>query len=68
MVEMLTVDRIRRKDSINQMSISNLSIIFGPTLLSAPPNEAALNLEHQAFQCKVSHQNLGGVRLIRVGY
>ena len=68
MVEMLIVGRIRRKDSVNQMSISNLSIIFGPTLLSAPPNEAALNLEHRAFQCKVSHQIFGGVGLIRVGY
>jgi hypothetical protein len=46
--------RIRRKDSINQMSVSNLSIVFGPTLLGAPPQEGGLNLEHMSFQCKVS--------------
>jgi hypothetical protein len=36
------------------MSISNLSIVFGPTLLGAPPEEGGLNLEHMSFQCKVS--------------
>ncbi|ORY33022.1 Rho GTPase activation protein [Naematelia encephala] len=46
------LDRVRRKDSINQMSVSNLSIVFGPTLLGAPPNEGGLNLEHMSFQCK----------------
>lgn len=45
--------RIRRKESINQMSVSNLSIVFGPTLLGAPPEEGGLNLEHMSFQCKV---------------
>lgn len=47
------VFRIRRKESINQMSVSNLSIVFGPTLLGAPPEEGGLNLEHMSFQCKV---------------
>ncbi|OWZ38970.1 GTPase activating protein [Cryptococcus neoformans Tu259-1] len=46
------LDRIRRKESINQMSVSNLSIVFGPTLLGAPPEEGGLNLEHMSFQCK----------------
>ncbi|KAK8844139.1 hypothetical protein IAR55_006933 [Kwoniella newhampshirensis] len=46
------LDRVRRKDSINQMSVSNLSIVFGPTLLGAPPEEGGLNLEHMSFQCK----------------
>ena len=36
------------------MSISNLSIVFGPTLLGAPPEEGGMNLEHMSFQCKVS--------------
>lgn len=47
-------DRIREKESINQMSVSNLSIVFGPTLLGAPPSMGGLNLEHMSFQCKVS--------------
>lgn len=48
------LDRIRRKEGVNQMSASNLSIVFGPTLLGAPPEEGGLNLEHMNFQCKVS--------------
>lgn len=36
------------------MSVSNLSIVFGPTLLGAPPEMGAMNLEHMSFQCKVS--------------
>ncbi|WWC91012.1 uncharacterized protein L201_005952 [Kwoniella dendrophila CBS 6074] len=46
------LDRVRRKESINQMSVSNLSIVFGPTLLGAPPEEGGLNLEHMSYQCK----------------
>ncbi|WRT69264.1 uncharacterized protein IL334_006248 [Kwoniella shivajii] len=46
------LDRVRRKESVNQMSVSNLSIVFGPTLLGAPPEEGGLNLEHMSFQCK----------------
>lgn len=48
--------RIRKKESINQMSVSNLSIVFGPTLLGAPPEEGGLNLEHMSFQCKVGRR------------
>lgn len=47
------MSRIRQKESVNQMSVSNLSIVFGPTLLGAPPHEGGLNLEHMSFQCKV---------------
>jgi hypothetical protein len=49
----MLICRVRKKDSINQMSVSNLSIVFGPTLLGAPPNEGGLNLEHMSYQCKV---------------
>lgn len=48
------LDKIRRKEGVNQMSASNLSIVFGPTLLGAPPEEGGLNLEHMNYQCKVS--------------
>jgi hypothetical protein len=50
---MADIPRIRRKESVNQMSISNLSIVFGPTLLGAPPEQGGLNLEHMSYQCKV---------------
>lgn len=41
-------------EKVNHMSVSNLSIVFGPTLLGAPPEMGSLNLEHMSFQCKVS--------------
>lgn len=40
------------------MTVSNLSIVFGPTLLGAPPEMGSLNLEHMSFQCKVSGSRL----------
>ena len=46
------------------MSVSNLSIVFGPTLLGAPPNEGGLNLEHMSYQCKVSLPFLRARRLL----
>ncbi|ORX39261.1 hypothetical protein BD324DRAFT_619059 [Kockovaella imperatae] len=46
------LDKIRKQGTVNQMSASNLSIVFGPTLLGAPPHEGGLNLEHMSFQCK----------------
>lgn len=45
------LDKIRRKEGINQMSASNLSIVFGPTLLG---EGGGLNLENMNLQCKVS--------------
>lgn len=51
---------IRKLESKNSMSISNLSIVFGPTLLGAPPEMGGLNLEHMSFQCKVSFHHIGG--------
>ncbi|WVO15490.1 hypothetical protein L204_103148 [Cryptococcus depauperatus] len=46
------LDKIRKRESVNHMSVSNLSIVFGPTLLGAPPVEGGLNLEHMSYQCK----------------
>lgn len=48
------LDKVRRHEGINQMSASNLSIVFGPTLLGAPPEEGGLKLEDMSYQCKVS--------------
>lgn len=47
------LDRVRRHEGINQMSASNLSIVFGPTLLGGPPEEGGLKLEDMSYQCKV---------------
>ncbi|KAI5454866.1 hypothetical protein NCC49_002145 [Naganishia albida] len=46
------LDKIRSMEKINHMSVSNLSIVFGPTLLGAPPEMGSMNLEHMSFQCK----------------
>lgn len=32
------LDKIRRNEAINSMGVSNLAVIFGPTLLSSPPS------------------------------
>jgi len=39
--------RISQHAEVNNMSISNLSIVFGPTLLSPPPNTALANQINQ---------------------
>ncbi|GMK55519.1 hypothetical protein CspeluHIS016_0205750 [Cutaneotrichosporon spelunceum] len=46
------LDKVRRHEGVNQMSASNLSIVFGPTLLGAPPEEGGLRLEDMSYQCK----------------
>ncbi|BEI85216.1 hypothetical protein CcaverHIS002_0506170 [Cutaneotrichosporon cavernicola] len=46
------LDKVRRHEGVNQMSASNLSIVFGPTLLGAPPEEGGLKLEDMSYQCK----------------
>ncbi|GAA5850966.1 hypothetical protein JCM3766R1_003960 [Sporobolomyces carnicolor] len=35
------LDKVAARDSINQMSVSNLAIVFGPNLLSPPPPHLA---------------------------
>ena len=60
---MAHLDRIRSYESINQMSAHNLAIVFGPTLLSPPPDVVAsdmsanasggpVHLQDMAHQCK----------------
>jgi hypothetical protein len=61
----MTHCRVREKEGINQMTVSNLSIVFGPTLLGPPPlqNGASMNgsgdlngggtLQDMNWQCKV---------------
>lgn len=54
------LSKVRALESINQMSASNLAIVFGPTLLTPPPvgtaggDEAAggAHLQDMQFQCK----------------
>ncbi|PWN97700.1 GTPase activating protein [Tilletiopsis washingtonensis] len=52
------LDKIRSEHESNQMSISNLAIVFGPTLLSPPPGTAGgegpggVHLQDMSFQCK----------------
>ncbi|KAN0062628.1 Rho GTPase-activating protein [Thecaphora frezii] len=38
---MAHLDRVKSEDHVNQMSSSNLAIVFGPTLLSPPPPGSA---------------------------
>lgn len=54
------LDKVRSEESVNQMSVSNLAIVFGPTLLSPPPGLAesgaagpgGVHLQDMSFQCK----------------
>lgn len=53
------LDKVRSEESSNQMSVSNLAIVFGPTLLSPPSNTGdsaagpgGVHLQDMSFQCK----------------
>lgn len=46
------LDKVRQHESTNSMSISNLAIVFGPTLLGPPPEEAGSVLQDMQWQCK----------------
>lgn len=46
------LDRVSKHKSTNSMSISNLAIVFGPTLIGPPPEDANLVLQDMQWQCK----------------
>lgn len=50
------LSRIRAEEKTNQMSASNLSIVFGPTLFRQPPEggggEGMTMADLMSFQCK----------------
>lgn len=57
---MAHLDRVKSVEHLNQMSASNLAIVFGPTLLSAAtngehasaPNGGGLQIHDMSFQCR----------------
>ncbi|KAK4700938.1 Rho GTPase-activating protein RGD1, partial [Phenoliferia sp. Uapishka_3] len=49
------LDKVKSRESVNQMSTSNLAIVFGPNLLGAPPNQnggQGTALADMSWQCK----------------
>lgn len=46
------LDRVRQHSDKNSMSISNLAIVFGPTLLRAPSDNASSSIHDMQFQYK----------------
>lgn len=48
------LDKVKQRHEINSMHTSNLAIVFGPTLLNPPPEEAAKGtaLADMQYQCK----------------
>ncbi|MBW0491161.1 hypothetical protein O181_030876 [Austropuccinia psidii MF-1] len=46
------LDKIRRNETVNSMGVSNLAVIFGPTLLSPPP----IGFYQQAYNTTPSQQ------------
>ncbi|KAM0749509.1 RhoGAP-domain-containing protein [Meredithblackwellia eburnea MCA 4105] len=48
------LDKVKQRESINQMSASNLAIVFGPNLLGAPPTNGGQGtaLADMSWQCK----------------
>lgn len=46
------LDRVRQHSDKNQMSVSNLAIVFGPTLLRAPAENASNSIQDMQYQYK----------------
>ena len=46
------LDKVQEREGVNSMSKSNLSIVFGPTLLGPPPEDASAVLQDMQWQCK----------------
>ena len=48
------LDKVKQRHENNSMHTSNLAIVFGPTLLNPPPEEAAKGtaLADMQYQCK----------------
>lgn len=46
------LDKVQKQGSINSMTISNLAIVFGPTLFRPPPGQEASSLADMSWQCK----------------
>lgn len=46
------LDKVRQHEANNSMSVSNLAIVFGPTLLGPPPEERAAVLADMQWQCR----------------
>lgn len=51
------LDKVAQHESVNQMSVSNLAIVFGPNLLGAPPPHLQQHYAQQAAQAQA--QNAG---------
>lgn len=46
------LDRVRQHSDKNSMTISNLAIVFGPTLLRAPSDDASSSIQDMQYQYK----------------
>ncbi|GAA6053119.1 hypothetical protein JCM3770_002862 [Rhodotorula araucariae] len=51
------LDKVAQREAVNQMSVSNLAIVFGPNLLGAPPPHLA---QHYAAQAAAAGAGAGG--------
>ncbi|CDR88838.1 related to GTPase-activating protein beta-chimerin [Sporisorium scitamineum] len=70
------LDKVKSMESLNQMSASNLAIVFGPTLLSPPPTGGyedgsngvggGIQIHDMSFQCRAVETILDKYREIFV--
>ncbi len=69
------LDRVKSCEHLNQMSASNLAIVFGPTLLSPPPTGYedgaggvgnGIQIHDMSFQCRAVETILDKYREIFV--